>query len=190
MNGKVSQTTKLLLSPFTSVKHSLPDMNNPPLRRALLTPLSLRPSLLQGPRQGQLALARCRAVSSVVPKVARPSFWQSVIPKFLRPTPLDDDPFFTKSRKPKKSKEWNPATFFIVIFLLIGSTSIQMIALKKEFATFTRRSDVRIGLLREVIEKLQKGEEVDVEKVLGTGVPEKEADWDEGLPAPLNSVIQ
>lgn len=156
-------------------------MNNVLHRRALVAPASLRPYLLQGPRKGQLAIARCRAVSSVAPKVARPSFWQSVIPKFLRPSPIDDDPFFTQSRKPKRSKEWNPATFFVVIFLLIGSMSIQMIALKKEFATFTRRSDVRIGLLREVVERLQKGEEVDVEKALGTGIPEKEADWDEGL---------
>ncbi|KAK0646059.1 hypothetical protein B0T16DRAFT_458020 [Cercophora newfieldiana] len=156
-------------------------MNRAPLQRALAGPAGLRASLLQSPRQGQLVLARCRAVSSVVHKVARPSFWQSVVPKFLRPAPIDDDPFFTQSRKPKRSKEWNPATFFIVIFLLVGSMSIQMIALKKEFATFIRRSDVRIGLLRDVVEKLQKGEEVDVEAALGTGVPEKEAEWDEVL---------
>jgi hypothetical protein len=80
-----------------------------------------------------------------------------------------------------KSKEWNPATFFIIIFLFIGSMSIQMIALKKDFATFTRQSDVRIGLLREVVEKLQRGEKVDVEKVLGTGDPERELEWEEGL---------
>lgn len=43
-----------------------------------------------------------------------------------------------------------------------------------------RRSDVRIGLLREVVEKLQKGEEVDVEKVLGTGDAEREAEWEQG----------
>jgi hypothetical protein len=65
--------------------------------------------------------------------------------------------------------------------------SIQMISLKKDFATFMRQSDVRIGLLREVVEKLQKGEEVDVEKVLGTGDPEKELAWEEG-PLSLNAV--
>jgi len=77
-------------------------------------------------------------------------------------------------------KEWNPATFFIIIFLLIGSMSINMIALKKGFETYSRQTDVRIGLLREVVEKLQRGEKVDVEKVLGTGVPEKEAEWERG----------
>lgn len=39
---------------------------------------------------------------------------------------------------------------------------------------------MRIGLLREVVEKLQNGEQVDVEKALGTGDPDKEAMWDEG----------
>ena len=104
-----------------------------------------------------------------------------MVPKFLRPSRRDEDPFFTESRKPKRSKEWNPATFFIVIFLLIGSMSIQMISMKKDFATFIRRSDVRIGLLRDVIERLQRGEKVDVEEALGTGVPEREAEWDHGL---------
>lgn len=55
-----------------------------------------------------------------------------------------------------------------------------MIGLRKTFDAHTRRSDVRIGLLREVVEKLQAGEEVDVEKALGSGNPEKEAMWDEG----------
>ncbi|KAK0623464.1 hypothetical protein B0T14DRAFT_494940 [Immersiella caudata] len=156
-------------------------MNSAPFRRAFLAPAGLRTSLLQGAGQGQLVLARSRSVSSVVPKVAKPSFWKSIVPKFLRPAPLDDDPFFTKSRKPKPPKGWNPATFFIVIFLLIGSMSVQMIALKKEFATFIRRSDVRIGMLRDVVERIQKGEKVDVEAALGTGVPEREAEWDEVL---------
>ncbi|KAK0748789.1 hypothetical protein B0T21DRAFT_28480 [Apiosordaria backusii] len=88
-----------------------------------------------------------------------------------------------KSRPRKqhvKKKDWNPATFFLCIFLCIGSMSIQMIALRKDFEAFTRQSDARIGLLREVVEKLQNGEEVNVEKVLGTGDPEREKEWDEG----------
>ncbi|KAK0709027.1 hypothetical protein B0T26DRAFT_610105, partial [Lasiosphaeria miniovina] len=104
--------------------------------------------------------------------VAQPSFWKSMVPKPLRR--------FDAPKKPK-SKEWNPATFFIVIFLLIGSMSIQMIVLRKDFGAFTRRSDVRIAQLRDVVERLQKGEAVDVEKALGTGDPEKESEWEEVL---------
>jgi hypothetical protein len=47
-----------------------------------------------------------------------------------------------------------------------------------------RQSDVRIGLLREVVEKLQRGEKVDVEQVLGTGDPEKELEWEDGQHPP------
>jgi hypothetical protein len=117
-----------------------------------------------------LRLAQGRPVSSV----AEVSFWKSLIPK----------PFRGRSAKakvgPNGKKEWNPATFFIFIFLFIGSMSIQMIALRKDFSTFTRQADVRIGLLREVVEKLQRGEDVDVERVLGTGDPEKEQLWEQG----------
>jgi len=149
-------------------------MSRTVLQRGPLAPAVFRTTI----SQNSLMLGQFRALSRV--EVARPSFWKSIIPKFLRPT-QQDDPFGTiAAKKAKKTKEWNPATFFIVIFLLIGSMSIQMIALKKDFATFIRRTDVRIGLLREVVEKLQRGERVDVEKTLGTGVPEKELEWEEG----------
>ncbi|KAH8910018.1 hypothetical protein BR93DRAFT_966073 [Coniochaeta sp. PMI_546] len=116
--------------------------------------------------------------------IADPAFWKSMIPKPLRRT---QEPFSRKKRsrvaafKAWMAKEWNPATFFIIIFLLIGSMSINMIALKKGFETYMRQSEVRIGLLREVVEKLHRGEKVDVERVLGSGVPEKESEWEEVL---------
>lgn len=56
-----------------------------------------------------------------------------------------------------------------------------MIALKQEFNSFMRRAEVRIGLLQEVVERLQKGEDVDVEKVLGTGDEAKEKGWEEAI---------
>ena len=37
-----------------------------------------------------------------------------------------------------------------------------------------------MGILREVIERVQNGEDVDVEKVLGTGVEAEEKEWAEG----------
>jgi len=107
--------------------------------------------------------------------IAAPEFWKSLVPKPLRER--------QKTGKVKVKKGWNPATYFIWMFLFIGSMSIQMIALKKDHAAFMRRADVRIGQLREVVEKLQNGEEVDVEKVLGTGDAEKEREWEEGRSA-------
>ena len=69
---------------------------------------------------------------------------------------------------------------YIILGLLIGSQAIQMIALKNNIANFSRRADAKIGLLREVIERVQRGEEVDVERVLGTGDKESEREWEDG----------
>ncbi|KAI8959783.1 hypothetical protein F5Y11DRAFT_290229 [Daldinia sp. FL1419] len=115
---------------------------------------------------------------STVPSITQASFWKNMIPKPLR---RSEQPANWGAPKKVKSKEWNPATFYIVIFLFIGSMAIQMIALRKDFDTFMRRSEVRIGLLREVVEKLQRGEEVDVQRELGTGDAEKEKEWEEVL---------
>ena len=45
---------------------------------------------------------------------------------------------------------------------------------------FMRQSEAKIGILRETLEKLQRGEEVDVEKALGAGDPEQELEWEQG----------
>ncbi len=152
-------------------------MSRVPIQRALGSPAlrqPLRPLLLNTP----LAVAHLpfNTTTRALTSVADTSFWWSLVPKPLRPGYAGARP----GKKAKVQKGWNPATFFIFIFLFIGSMAIQMISLKKNFATFVRQSDVRIGLLREVVEKLQKGEEVDVEKVLGTGDAEKELAWEEG----------
>ncbi|AEO69509.1 uncharacterized protein THITE_2119989 [Thermothielavioides terrestris NRRL 8126] len=140
------------------------------LRRAAFAAALRQPLFLERSLGSPLPLS-VRPIASV----AEPSFWKSLVPKPLRSRPATDP-----KKKRKTQQGWNPATFFIFIFLFIGSMSIQMIALKKNFATFMRQSDVRIGLLREVVEKLQRGEKVDVEQVLGTGDPEKELAWEEG----------
>ncbi|RKF83456.1 hypothetical protein GcM3_013049 [Golovinomyces cichoracearum] len=106
--------------------------------------------------------------------VTRPSFWLSLIPKSLRnPRP--------KRWQNTNKKEWNPATFFIISFLLIGSNSIQMIALKRDFTTFSRKTNVRINLLQDVIERIKNGEKVDVESILGTGNEKIEQEWEDGM---------
>jgi hypothetical protein len=79
-----------------------------------------------------------------------------------------------------KSREWNPATPYIILSLLVGSQAIQILWLKQERAHSLRKAEAKIGLLREVIERLQKGEDVDVEGVLGTGRDADEKEWAEG----------
>lgn len=55
-----------------------------------------------------------------------------------------------------------------------------MIALKNDFTSFSRKADAKIGLLKEVLDRVERGEDVDVEGLLGTGNKEKEKEWDEG----------
>ncbi|KAF7554830.1 hypothetical protein G7046_g6697 [Stylonectria norvegica] len=144
--------------------------------------MSLRPLL---PRPSSLRLACLVAKSSRASRidsrfsstgpatVVDRGFWKSLVPKPLRKE--------NRELRAKKSKQWNPATFFIAIFLLIGSMSIQMITLRNSFEKYMRQSEIKIGKLREVVEKIQNGEQVDVEKALGTGDPKREADWEEML---------
>jgi hypothetical protein len=66
------------------------------------------------------------------------------------------------------------------MFIAIGSQAVWQIVLKHEHADFTRKADVRIGLLREVVERLGKGEDVDVERILGTGNEKEEKAWEQG----------
>lgn len=110
-----------------------------------------------------------------LPRVVQPSIWHSIIPKAFRSSETSRVP-----AKPQRTKEWNPATFFICIFLLIGSNAIQMLTLKNEYSTFSRKADAKIRLLRDVLNRVQRGENVDVEKALGTGDEEQEQEWRDG----------
>ncbi|EFX05564.1 hypothetical protein CMQ_3633 [Grosmannia clavigera kw1407] len=121
--------------------------------------------------------------ASSLPTLLQPSFWKAIVPKPLRRSPEAQavESVVKVAATPWWSREWNPATFYIAIFLCIGSMSIQMISLKKGFDGFMRQSEVKIGLLREVLERVQKGEDVDVERVLGTDDPSQEAGWEAAL---------
>ena len=131
--------------------------------------------VLQPVNATHLQCCRTYATTDNLPRVAQPSVWQSIIPKAFR------NP--EKSRvpdNPQRKKEWNPATFFICIFLLIGSNAIQMLALKNDYSTFSRKTDAKIKLLKDVLDRVQRGENVDVEKALGTGDEVQEQEWKDG----------
>ncbi|KAK7189387.1 hypothetical protein PSPO01_04390 [Paraphaeosphaeria sporulosa] len=106
-----------------------------------------------------------------VPTILRPAFWKSMIPRPLR----SGESLSSTSDVP--SRQWNPATPYIVLALLVGSQAIQILWLKQERALMTRRAEAKMGILREVVERVQRGEEVDVEGILGTGVEGREREW-------------
>ncbi|OKL59354.1 hypothetical protein UA08_05148 [Talaromyces atroroseus] len=136
---------------------------------------ALRDSKHGLPKSNSLQV-RLRSTTETMPKIAQASTWTSIIPKFLR-----DRSLRTATSAQAKSKEWNPATFYIVIFTLIGSQAIQMLVLRKELENYTRRSDAKLRLLAEVIQKVKNGENVDVERLLGTDDETKEREWEEVL---------
>ena len=105
-----------------------------------------------------------------IPRILQPSFWASMIPKPFKSLPDN-----------VARKEWNPATPYIVLGLLVGSQAIQILWLKQERAHNLRRAEAKIGVLREVIERVQRGEDVEVEKVLGVGEGGSEREWAEGM---------
>ncbi|KAL2037414.1 hypothetical protein N7G274_009899 [Stereocaulon virgatum] len=107
-----------------------------------------------------------------LPRIAQPTIWHAIIPKALR-----NPESSKKVTKPQHSKAWNPATFFICIFLLIGSNGIRMLTLRNEYSITNRKADAKIALLKDVLDKIQRGEQVDVERVLGTGDEEQEQEW-------------
>ncbi|KAF2867930.1 hypothetical protein BDV95DRAFT_501700 [Massariosphaeria phaeospora] len=142
------------------------------LRQLLRTPSSYRTIMTPAMRPQTRAftllaptLPHARYIS--LPRIIQPSFWASMIPR----------PF--KSRSTHPAKGWNPATSYILLGLLVGSQAIHMLWLKQDRAHYMRRAEAKIGLLREVVERVQSGEEVDVEKVLGTGVEGEEREWEE-----------
>ena len=55
-----------------------------------------------------------------------------------------------------------------------------MLALRNEYSTFSRKADAKIKLLKDVLDRVQRGEKVDVGKALGTGDEEQEQEWRDG----------
>jgi hypothetical protein len=54
-----------------------------------------------------------------------------------------------------------------------------MISLRNEMLNFSRKTDAKLALLREIVQKVKDGEEVDVRRALGTGDPKAEEEWEE-----------
>ncbi|KAL9132138.1 MAG: hypothetical protein Q9217_000072 [Psora testacea] len=158
--GKRISASRAVLIPRHTIRHTLPTLQ----RWAHPAP---------NPQGSYASFAERR-----LPMVMRPSFWIGMIPKFMRP---GRDRAQKTPAQIERSKQWNPATFYIWIFLLIGSHGIRMAALRNYYTQFSRKAEIKIALLKEVIEKIQRGEEVDVETALGTGDEVQEQEWKDVL---------
>jgi hypothetical protein len=99
-----------------------------------------------------------------------------MVPKFLRRSPKKPG----RSRLDRYRRFFaNPYTPVLMLGMVTGSMAIHTINLKTEMVSVQSKADAKLALLREVIERVQKGEDVDVEKELGTGDPVAEQEWEE-----------
>lgn len=116
---------------------------------------------------------------SRLPRIANPSLWSGLVPKFLRRAQDPVEAAERAQRKATRPKVRNEYTVFIVLGILVGSNAIQLIALRNEMLNFSRKTDAKLELLREVVQKVKNGEDVDVRGLLGTGDPAHEKEWEE-----------
>ncbi|KAK7514660.1 hypothetical protein IWZ03DRAFT_221997 [Phyllosticta citriasiana] len=146
----------------------------------LLLSFTPRPSRLQWQTVHPCLCAARHAATESFPRVVQPSLWHNLVPKPFR---YGSRPLSSRlSRWERLRLIWrNPATIFIVFGLMMGSNAINLLLLRNSMADYSRKADAKIALLREVFEKVQKGEEVDVEGLLGTGSEESDRDWKEAL---------
>lgn len=77
-----------------------------------------------------------------------------------------------------RPRDWNPFTIFILLGLLAGSNAIQILALRNDTVSYTRKTEAKLDLLREVVQRVKNGEEVDVKKALGTDDEDAEREWE------------
>ena len=151
------------------------------MSRALMSPVfgALRSHCWRGENlvvlhKQHIPQPRHRQVRTLIylPTILQPSFWRSLVPSFLRRDSTGAPAAATKRLK-------NPATYFIFMSLLIGSQAIQLVTLRRGFDQFTHDTDQKLALLRDVVKRVKAGEDVDVEKELGTGDPAKEKEWED-----------
>jgi len=63
--------------------------------------------------------------------------------------------------------------------MLCGSQAVHIIRLKQYQLNLTRQTEAKLSLLKDLIERVQAGEEVDIKKELGTGDPQREQEWED-----------
>ncbi|QSL64534.1 hypothetical protein MERGE_001835 [Pneumocystis wakefieldiae] len=83
-------------------------------------------------------------------------------------------------------KKINSNIIFIVFFFIIGSQANSILSIKQEFNEFEAQIDAKISHLRDLIDRIQRGENIDISKELGTGIEEKEKEWSKVIEQVIN----
>lgn len=103
----------------------------------------------------------------------------SLIPRFLR-RKTDEEKALAKATLTREALETRRTGSTIAILgLLVGSFAINVISLRREMTTYSRNTETKLELLREVVKRVKAGEQIDVKKLLGTGDRAIEQEWEE-----------
>ncbi|EMR08487.1 hypothetical protein PNEG_03313 [Pneumocystis murina B123] len=94
----------------------------------------------------------------------------------------------TISKKETKliKKSFNSNIIFIVLLIILGSQANNILSIKQEFNEFETQIDAKISHLRDLIDRIQRGENLDISKELGTGIEEKEKEWSKVIEQVIN----
>lgn len=114
-----------------------------------------------------------------LPRVVNPSFWSSLVPRFLRRATTEEEAAARAKRRNIGAEEKRTGLIFLLLGILVGSNAINIIGVKREMLNFTRQTDAKLELLREIVERVKRGEDIDVKKALGTGDVEQEREWEQ-----------
>ncbi|KXT08386.1 hypothetical protein AC579_3181 [Pseudocercospora musae] len=111
------------------------------------------------------------------PRIANPSFWTSLVPRFLRRPTSEEEAAERATKRGAGAEERKTGIVFLVLGIVVGSNAINIISLRREMLNFSRQTDAKLDLLRGVLIRVRHGEKFDVKKALGTGDAEQEKEW-------------
>ncbi|KAF7197113.1 hypothetical protein HII31_01538 [Pseudocercospora fuligena] len=128
-------------------------------------------------RRSYTATASLLSIEDRAPRIASPSFWTSLVPRFLRRPTSEEEAAERARKRGAGAEERRTGIIFLVLGIVVGSNAINIISLRREMLNFSRQTDAKLDLLRGVVSRVRNGEEFDVKKALGTGDPEQEKEW-------------
>ncbi|KAK4508313.1 hypothetical protein PRZ48_002051 [Zasmidium cellare] len=150
--------------------------------RALRIPLNVCAQCAKQSTQRRTFTAiahRSYADGSRLPRVANPSFWASLVPSFLRRSKDAHTAEERARRRDAGADERRTGIAFLIMGILVGSNAINITSIRRDMLNFTRQTDAKLETLREVVQRVKNGEDIDVKKALGTGDPDQEKEWEQ-----------
>ena len=132
-----------------------------------------------------LLLGWNRRISAIlIEKCCRRGFAQSITPPPRIVGAGEAKPWTPVAPAPQvwyKKPQFKRNIVNILLLASFANSAAIILSYKSQKREITWKAKERIQTLRETIEKVRKGEEIDIRAALGTGDPEMEKRWTEGI---------